>query len=1186
MPSPLQLLSYAAMIVSVMAAPPAVKDAYFTTVQFESEQLIDIMVIKMDFDQDVFMKRSMTGSVTAMPNLLNVTRGEYPDLVWNGIGIANVTCGNPIAPHNNVMIRNTFLEDDGSQPDGPPRGYLTAPPTTDPASSLLNILFKGVRLNETFVPNRYALVFPLSPNLRRDALQRMNCTVAFNSNAQHSISNRAGEVVSGSIPLKFQPPRCDLKEVEAMIEAGTTVMQLGSDINNGEQLSSFVNLINSITAREAFAGCRGLVSSWMTFRNATMTATGNQMCLFRFDQPEWRTDPCCNHELLQTQCCRPRSVTFQARVVDSFNTTRIAATCKNPTQISSLLTNVVDAMKGESQEPLDFNKMFQTFTQFVMTCSEAVFNQQCTTDADCPYSGSCGQNGQCLVDFTNPGPAFVKCALAKMSDEMKLEFKAMLRLPTKYDDAEAEISDMTRGILREAESEDCAGPESQNFRKKVEYIRTKEGDFIRREIPGNRTGCLQPKECSYEPWNRNTETRCTEDAVHGRTHFCAQCKQGFCNPITQFSRCYHPSVSATYCSSANGLYDNRSQQCTLPTRTTEATCLTGAQCRSGTSEPWRCDRTVCVNNNINVVSSCTGSYRWDWGINKCILRDTVFMNNPANCNGAGLVFAPALRFDSGRFETSASCPSRTCDNFQVIMKGGNETDCRSQGYCTSPCSRCRSNSYDNGACRNTTVSALDDCNLIGGKWIAQGTANACVIQREQNTCSGSQLQWIDCNALTSSTCTTSPFSQVLGCQWSQWDSCKSPQTCQAAGFCDDWEFGNSRGEGVCIYEPKEPFRCDGAPATRGGWCIDRQVMNQGGCASPKVWKVRAKTQSECESTTFCQLENGHRTLMGPTTCRECGGKVRAVYTWNVPRWVYGNMVNTTWERIEWRSKNQWIKVLDFDKLQNMLNQAAARLMARTLLNRFAERYSIYATIFQFAACDCISGRTDCFGSGPILSRLKECRADPANAGSCGGLTIPPGTFPNGTAVAINVNLVSAASFVGSRPGNSRSIQRNAVAASVYEVVRNGDDQVIGQLVGNGRQFTFDVTPIANVSLCLDVDPSITQDTAKYSNLDFAPSVNGVLGVPLGRSVSLQGTQYCGSVLPFTSGTFVPILRNNATLIQRAIASSAVASSTAAVPGSSSSGAASPTLTTRAPSAAIKDNYPSFLITLLSLFALL
>jgi hypothetical protein len=272
----------------------------------------------------------------------------------------------------------------------------------------------------------------------------------------------------------------------------------------------------------------------------------------------------------------------------------------------------------------------------------------------------------------------------------------------------------------------------------------------------------------------------------------------------------------------------------------------------------------------------------------------------------------------------------------------------------------------------------------------------------------------------------------------------------------------------------------------------------------------------------------------------------------------------------------------------MLNQAAARLMARTVLNRFAERYSIYATIFQFAACDCISGRTDCFGSGPILSRLQECRADPANTGSCGGVSIPAGTFPNGTAVAINVNLVSAASFIGNRASNSRSLQRNAVAASVYEVVRNGNDQVIGQLVGNGRQFTFDVTPIANVSICLEIDPSISQDTTKYATLDFAPSVNGVLGVPLGGSVSLQGTQYCGNVQPFTSGTFVPVLRNNATLVQRVVSSSSssVVGSSTAAPGSSSSGAAAPTGTTRAPSAAIKDNYSALLVTILSLFALL
>lgn len=89
-----------------------------------------------------------------------------------------------------------------------------------------------------------------------------------------------------------------------------------------------------------------------------------------------------------------------------------------------------------------------------------------------------------------------------------------------------------------------------------------------------------------------------------------------------------------------------------------------------------------------------------------------------------------------------------------------------------------------------------------------------------------------------------------------------------------------------------------------------------------------------------------------------------------------------------------------------------------------------------------------------------------------------------------------------------------------------NSRVIGQIVGNGKTFAFSTAAVANVTICLDVDPSIPQDTTTYKNLDFVIGSGNTLGLPIQSNVTISGNQYCGSVAHFKSGTFIPILRND------------------------------------------------------------
>lgn len=90
--------------------------------------------------------------------------------------------------------------------------------------------------------------------------------------------------------------------------------------------------------------------------------------------------------------------------------------------------------------------------------------------------------------------------------------------------------------------------------------------------------------------------------------------------------------------------------------------------------------------------------------------------------------------------------------------------------------------------------------------------------------------------------------------------------------------------------------------------------------------------------------------------------------------------------------------------------------------------------------------------------------------------------------------------------------------------------VIGQIIGDGRTYSFSTSSSGNMTICLDLDPSIPQDTSTYANLDFVTSTGTSLSLPLQVNVTISGTQYCATVPAFQSSTFVPIIRNNAIII--------------------------------------------------------
>ena len=762
-----------------------------------------------------------------------------------------------------------------------PAWYLTSPPTIDAAGTMLNYIYDGAILQEPLFGNRYAIVY-IVPEDQRSIFTSKQCSIQFRTDFPYTVGDKCGNTFDRTFSIPYQQPKCSFAEMKPIAEFADKILNFSSLITNPSQVIQLYSLINLMGSRESVKGCDALVQKFMTYREVNQTIEGTDECLYPFDDPRWKTDPCCNEALLTNQCCVAKDILAPVQVIDSVNSTKIGQICQNPLKIRGILANYAESLQDATQQPLKPRKLFDNLFKFVSTCEKAVFNKKCKTDTDCPFSGSCNRKqGMCSVDFTNPGPALVKCYVKFMRSEMRLELKTVLDLPTYYPTEAAEAAAISDAIIARASSVDCVGPSSEEFKTKVEWkVDPDTGNFKPVVTPGNFTGCLSVKKCSFEPWNRDTQSKCLADSTFGRTRFCGQCSGEFCEPITQFASCTSYIMSDAYCTEKGGVFDSEAGTCSFPNRNTASTCLVGPNCLPG-DDPFRCMTFACISTTATNQVACNnlgGDFYWDETLNKCMIDGSSI--SYTDCKALGnTVYHAGVEFTEGKYDTLAKCPSKTCDNFEVLERGGGDQECLATGYCTTPCARCRSDSYDNGACRNTTATTQASCQKNSGKWITGLSQSGCITGDPMVNCTGPGLVWSDCNNLSESQCPNAEFSDLLSCSFSDFDSCKSEQKCLVGGFCNDDEFG----KGSCIYQPEsgELFDCGENAITTGGFCISTAETTKSACQNAgRTWKERATTKAECLANgAQCTLPDGFQNNMNSTACEACGGDFEPLYTW-------------------------------------------------------------------------------------------------------------------------------------------------------------------------------------------------------------------------------------------------------------------------------------------------------------------
>jgi len=443
--------------------------------------------------------------------------------------------------------------------------------------------------------------------------------------------------------------------------------------------------------------------------------------------------------------------------------------------------------------------------------------------------------------------------------------------------------------------------------------------------------------------------------------------------------------------------------------------------------------------------------------------------------------------------------------------------------------------------------------MVNGDW-----SQKCAWDYVNSNCSGSGA---GCSAMPGNNEWVGPsgkdgsvISSVLQCRVEQYATCGDKQSCEAAGWCSDWE----AEQGICIV-PREQT-VDGyakdcseiakgetndegyEEALMGAFCIVKKARNgvnqrvvKGECSNVTYpgarWVERAQTKAECDAYgSVCRGSGSHwdiRGGMNESVCEPvCDLEMTKVSTFQSGTWATSRERPLKWVERSYESLNMWEShSLSWASYMHFVVGAIANIAASQLESQI------------LCELDALTGWVPLFGS---LCGAEGTSASPSdevaysldkNTLACGKLDTakPQITFQGsyipgaGSSCAAGGASVEVSLKKRVRIGaNERRLllasnRRDLADCTAHRVVLNANGATVGQKVGPG----LTVDGLNNVVLC--VNPTVTQRCSEYTVPDFVELDDALMyGKPLEVTVTTNAQgHYCFSGA--NSGkTYVPV----------------------------------------------------------------
>lgn len=173
-------------------------------------------------------------------------------------------------------------------------------------------------------------------------------------------------------------------------------------------------------------GCKALFESFVQYSMQSQLVPGQTGCAFQYGSTEYLASPCCNTNM--QQCCAPQAVNITLPVLSGTRTSVIAATCAHPSKVATVLNDFIAIQQQQSSlatTNAGGSDFWQKYSAFQSTCQQKIYNQKCTSSAECLSSACDRRNGQCVVPWGSEAPLLARCYYANMLPELRSEWKAM-----------------------------------------------------------------------------------------------------------------------------------------------------------------------------------------------------------------------------------------------------------------------------------------------------------------------------------------------------------------------------------------------------------------------------------------------------------------------------------------------------------------------------------------------------------------------------------------------------------------------------------------------------------------------------------------------------------------------------------------------------------------------------------------
>ena len=354
-----------------------------------------------------------------------------------------------------------------------------------------------------------------------------------------------------------------------------------------------------------------------------------------------------------------------------------------------------------------------------------------------------------------------------------------------------------------------------------------------------------------------------------------------------------------------------------------------------------------------------------------------------------------------------------------------------------------------------------------------------------------------------------------------------------------------------------PWMCAGSPACDDDWgcwdeerdffgtyCVDYTIETEVACdtADGEWLGTDIASQKEfCLSDTECSGGNsawGNVWERNEAECEKCGGEMYSWGEWNSGTWVVPSMIEggREYKARAMEQVNKWSSQIDEWKVKDLIRDIQTQLNNDAQVSFALCMYGELGQYIEGLASECGGANaTQKFESkNKMISSMKKT----VNAGVAGtnadadgtSVTTTNETFTTSDGLQGTIELVigtdnanPGASTAGSRRRRLAQGEATMDAAGCWSKVRNGNDVLIGQLLGDCAALEVSPNMVAKrfVKICLPTKTSREIATA-YTEDAFAVRTTNAVSKEFvytpatDLEVSADGTKLCAKITKFST----------------------------------------------------------------------